>query len=125
MISSLEMDGVASASQELENVGGEFALDVLAYCQELHDGTVDLGRVAVCSTYGDVDLLLFSQQRGNAVLAVKTDDAGDRSVVVMFAGVAGASAHSGGMSWDGCDFAALAGGLIRARCGAVFGSEER
>ncbi|MET4262587.1 hypothetical protein QRQ56_26675 [Bradyrhizobium sp. U531] len=120
MLVSFEDPGLGDAADELEQLGHNFACEILLYLQKVHSGSVDSRDLLPFYTYRGVEMFHASAAAKFAIFAVEIDDDGDVTVTLMLAAEHGVPMYAGGSSWNGGDYNALKTGILNARASVWF-----
>lgn len=120
MFVSFEDPQLGDAADELEQLGHNFACEILLYLQKVHSGSVDSRDLLPFYTYRGVEMFHASAATKFAIFAVEIDDDDDVTVTLMLAAEHGVPMHTRGSSWNGGDYNALKTGILNARASVWF-----
>ncbi|RXG87329.1 hypothetical protein [Bradyrhizobium zhanjiangense] len=120
MLVSFEDPQLGDAADELEQLGHDFACEVLLYLQKIHSGSVDARNLSPFYTYRGVEMFQIFGGDKFAIFAVEIDGDGDVTVTLMLAAEHGVLMYAGGSSWNGNDYSALKTGILNARASVWF-----
>lgn len=120
MLVSFEDPQLGDAADELEQLGYNFACEVLLYLQKIQSGSVDVRDLSPFYTYRGVEMFQAFGANKFAIFAVEIDEDGDLAVTLMLAAEHGVPMFAGGSSWNGNDYSALKTGILNARASVWF-----
>ncbi|OAF04038.1 hypothetical protein AYJ54_24610 [Bradyrhizobium centrolobii] len=120
MLVSFEDPQLGDAADELEQLGHNFACEVLLYLQKVHCGSVDSRDLSPFYTYRGVEMFQAVSANKFVIFAVEFDDIDDVTVTLMLAGEHGVPMSAGGSSWNGNDYSVLKTGILNARASVWF-----
>ncbi|UQR61335.1 hypothetical protein LRP30_30925 [Bradyrhizobium sp. C-145] len=120
MLVSFEDPQLGDAADELEQLGHDFACEVLLYLQKIHSGAVDARDLSPFYTYRGIEMFHAVGATKFAIFAIEIDDDGDVAVTLMLAAEHGVPMYAGGASWNGNDYSALKTGILNARASVWF-----
>jgi hypothetical protein len=120
MIVSFEHPLLGDAAYELEQLGEDFACEVLLYLQKVHCKSVHFQNLALFYIWRGVEM--FQALMGNkfAIFSVEIDSMGDLKITVMVAGQQGVPLWAGPLSWDGNNYTTLKSGILNERSAVWF-----
>ena len=119
-IVAFEAQGLGCATDELRDLGKEFAFYVLRHCQNVKLKPGVHRQFQVYARYEEVDLYRAQIERKFAIYAVEQRDNDDVKVTIMFAGEDGRPVFSGEHVWRGESDDELRLGILKARTESYF-----
>lgn len=104
---AFEHGALGSAFDELELLGDEFWLDILAHCQKLQTGKLNYRWHKLFFDYKGVEMFHAAIGERFVIYAVEPEPGGGMTVTIMFAGRHGRQAKCGFSVWNGYDYKKL------------------